>query len=479
MALLHFSDQSLARTKLHIFVTRLALIITLWVGLGLIGLGLGAAQARGTPDGFADLVEELSPSVVNISTSKNVGGFGDSENMEPFRRNLGQQAIAMGSGFIISRDGFVVTNNHVIDEADSIKVTLSDGTEYSASIVGVDRETDIAVLKIEDATEKLPFVSWGDSINARVGDWVVAIGNPFGLGGSVSAGIISARNRDIDSGTYDDYIQTDAAINRGNSGGPLFNMKGEVIGMNTAIFSQTGGSVGVGFAIPADLAQPVVSQLITYGETHRGWLGVTLGELTQTRAKELGLDSPNGALVLSVRSSSPALRAGFRADDVVILFNGRVIKNSRDLTRAVADTPVGKTVNAKIMRGGKQMVLRVTVDRREKALRQLSSLNPSTNLPAGAATTSGLTLQEPTPEVRRLYGLAEDTKGIVVTAIDPSSPAARVLQIGDVILEIGWNKISNPFDAVDKFEQLRALNSGPIQIYVQRGDSLFYELIKP
>jgi serine protease Do len=436
-----------------------------------------SAAVRGTPDGFADLVEQLSPAVVNISTTKNTGGVGKGEEMEPYRGKLGQQSMSMGSGFIISADGVVVTNNHVIDKADNILVKMNDGHEYEAVVVGVDRETDIAVLRIKNPKDKLPYVSWGDSVNARVGDWVVAIGNPFGLGGSVSAGIISARNRDIESGTYDDYIQTDAAINRGNSGGPLFNMDGRVIGMNTAIFSQTGGSVGVGFAIPADLAGQVVKQLVEFGETRRGWLGVTLDELDRDKAALLNLDNTNGALVESVRDASPALAAGFKPDDVVILFDNKRITNTRDLTRAVADTPVGKTVKARVIRNGKKIYLTVTVTRREDVRRVLSSYTP--DIPEGASLASGLILQEPTEEIRQLFGLAADVKGVVVTAVDADSPAANVLLPGDVILEIAWEKINNPFDAANKFKMLRKVNPGPIQVYVQRGDLLFYELIQP
>ncbi len=444
----------------------------------LSSLGTSASAAiRGTPDGFADLVEELSPAVVYISTSKNTGQFTSGEKMEPYQRKLGKQSLSMGAGFIISADGVVVTNNHVIDKADNILVTMIDGHEYEAKVMGIDRETDIAVLKIKNPKGKLAFVSWGDSDKARVGDWVVAIGNPFGLGGSVSAGIISARNRDIESGTYDDYIQTDAAINKGNSGGPLFDMDGQVIGVNTAIFSQTGGSVGVGFAIPADLAEQVVKQLLEFGETRRGWLGVTLQELDREKAMQLGLRDQKGALVEIVRASSPASAAGFKADDVVILFDNKRITSTRDLTRAVADTPVGKTVKARVIRNGKKIDLTVTVTRREDVRRVLSSYQP--DLPEGAVLAAGLILQDPTEEIRLLYGLSPNVSGVVVTAVDSQSPAANFIRPGDVILEIGWEKIENPFDAAEKFDLYQKLNSSPIQVYIQRGDSLLYETIQP
>ncbi len=471
-----FNDRILHSLQNLLHPLAIVILISIY-SLSLIGAQASAA-IRGTPDGFADLVEELSPAVVYISTSKNMGQFTSSENMEPYQRKLGKQSLSMGAGFIITADGVVVTNNHVIDKADNILVTMIDGHEYEAKVIGIDRETDIAVLRIKDPKGKLPYVSWGNSDKARVGDWVVAIGNPFGLGGSVSAGIISARNRDIESGTYDDYIQTDAAINKGNSGGPLFDMSGRVIGVNTAIFSQTGGSVGVGFAIPADLAEKVVVQLLEFGETRRGWLGVTLQELDREKAIQLGLGDQKGALVEIVRSSSPASAAGFKADDVVILFDNKPITNTRDLTRAVADTPVGKTVKARVIRNGKKVDLTVTVTRREDVRRVLSGFQPD-DLPEGAVMAAGMILQDPTEEIRLLYGLAPNVTGVVVTGVDSQSPAANFIRPGDVILEIGWEKIENPFDAAEKFDLYQKLNSSPIQVYIQRGDSLLYETIQP
>ncbi|MGD9800059.1 MAG: trypsin-like peptidase domain-containing protein, partial [Parvularculaceae bacterium] len=265
-----------------------------------------AAPQRGTPDSFADLAEQLAPAVVNISSAQKVPG-GKGETASPLQKKFAPQAVSLGSGFIVDPKGIVVTNNHVIDNADQVTVTMSDGREFKAAIRAVDRETDIAVLELETPPAKLPYVNFGDSNTARVGDWVMAIGNPFGLGGTVTVGIISARNRDIDAGNFDDFIQTDAAINRGNSGGPLFDMTGKVIGINTAIYSQTGGSVGVGFAVPADLASVVVDQLLAHGETRRGWLGVSIDEMTPKLATELGFERPRGAVVSVVRPNSPAL----------------------------------------------------------------------------------------------------------------------------------------------------------------------------
>ena len=397
--------------------------------------------------------------------------------MPPCNVNSVAPPWRLGSGFIIDPKGIVVTNNHVIDNADDITVALNDGREISAKVRGRDRETDLAVLELQSTGAKFPYVSFGSEECARVGDKVIAIGNPFGLGGSVTQGIVSARNRDIQSGgQYDDFIQTDAAINRGNSGGPLFDLNGRVIGVNTAIYSQTGGSVGVGFAVPSDLAQTVVRQLLDFGETRRGWLGVSIDELTPELVSSLGLRSSSGALVTVVRPSSPAAAAGVRANDVIVKFNRRAVEDVRDLTRAVADTPVGSVAPMEIIREGKKMTVSVRVERRET---RLSALGGAGILPAGAAKGSGITLQEPTEELKRAYGLPANVKGVVVTSVDPESDAAITLQPGDVILEIGWERVSRPEAAIDKLKQLKIENFGPVQIYVQRGDLLFYESFQP
>ncbi len=436
----------------------------------------GSALARGAPESFADLAERLTPSVVNISSSQQIRGAASGELGE-LQKKFTRQPVSLGSGFIIDASGIVVTNNHVIDNADEITVKLHDGREFRASVTGRDRETDLAVLQLDASGVKFPFVGFGDGASARVGDWVIAIGNPFGLGGSVTVGIVSARNRDINSGQYDDFIQTDAAINRGNSGGPLFDLDGRVIGVNTAIFSQTGGSVGVGFAIPADLSQTVVTQLLDFGETRRGWLGVSIDDMTPELAKTLGLRKPEGAVVTLVRPNSPAADAGVEANDVVLAFNRHQVTSVRDLTRAVADTPIGTRAPMVVLRDGKRVTLSVTVDRRET--RMLLSARAGAVLPTSAAKGSGLTLQEPTDEIKRAFGLPTNIEGVVVTAVDPDSPAAIVLQPGDVILEIGWERITRPGAAVSKLDKLRNRNSGPVQIYVQRGDLLFYESLRP
>jgi serine protease Do len=434
------------------------------------------AQRRGAPDSFADLAERLTPAVVNISSSQNLAGARATGELEELQRKFRSQPVSLGSGFLIDPAGIVVTNNHVIDNADEITVTLHDGREFRAHVRGRDSETDLAVLEITDAQTRFPYVEWGGEDYARVGDWVIAIGNPFGLGGSVTVGIVSARNRDIHSGRYDDYIQTDAAINRGNSGGPLFDMEGKVIGVNTAIYSQTGASVGVGFSIPSDLAHSIVDQLLEYGETQRGWLGAKIQDVTPELAARLGLSRPAGALVTQVFSDSPAAEAGIQPDDVVLAFNSQDVSNMRDLMRAVADAPVGADAPLVVLRDGRRITLTVKVDRRELQVLSSVGLPPAHQ---NAAVSSGLTLEEPTEENKRAFGLPHNVEGVVVTAVDPDSPAAVILQPGDIILEIGWEKVTRPIAAADKLAKLRNLNRGPVQVYIQRGDLLFYESLTP
>ncbi|MDP6218268.1 MAG: Do family serine endopeptidase, partial [Alphaproteobacteria bacterium] len=338
--------------------------------LGVLALCLAIlnspAQAADRPDSFADLAERLSPAVVNISTSMVVNNgsrpdlprFPEGSPFEDFfkefeDRGQARRTQSLGSGFIIDSSGIVVTNNHVIENADKISVILANDEVFEAELIGRDQKTDIAVLKIDPGNTRLSAVSFGDSDKLRVGDWVIAIGNPFGLGGTVTAGIVSARGRDIGSGPYDDFIQTDASINRGNSGGPLFNLDGDVIGINTAIFSQSGGSVGIGFAISANLATQVVQQLQDFGRTRRGWLGVFIQEVTEDIAESLGLKTANGALVASVTENGPADKAGLQAGDVILKFDGQAVEKSRDLPRIVAETAVEKTVEVELVRDGK------------------------------------------------------------------------------------------------------------------------------
>lgn len=442
------------------------------------GLAVEAAPVvRGGPGGFADLAESLIPAVVNISTAQRTPGSASSSDLAPLQKKFGPRAVSLGSGFLISPNGIVVTNNHVIDNADEISVTLSDGREFKANVRGVDRETDIAVLQLEATGVRFPSVQFGDSSKARVGDWVIAIGNPFGLGGTVTVGIVSARNRDIEAGNFDDFIQTDAAINRGNSGGPLFDTAGKVIGINTAIYSQTGGSVGVGFAVPSELADLVVEQLLQYGETRRGWLGVSIQEVTAKMAADLGFDRPRGAIVTVVRTGSPAAAAGVKQNDVILEFNRRPVNSVRDLTRAVAETPVGSVAQIILLRGKQRMTLAVKLERREQSA-GIASLSGG-SLPAGAARGAGLTLEPTTPAVREAFGVPADVEGVVITAVDPESEAAINLIPGDVILEVGWERVKRPEAVVDRLAKLRNLNSGPVQIFVRRGDVAFYVPLRP
>ncbi|MEL6481195.1 MAG: Do family serine endopeptidase, partial [Pseudomonadota bacterium] len=365
------------------------------LGTAVTTLAPSETQAQARPGSFADLAERLSPAVVNISTAQKVEQAERGEQQVPegtpfedlfrdfFERGRPQgprQVQSLGSGFVISAEGYVVTNNHVIEEADEITVNFADGSSLPAELVGTDPKTDIALLKIEP-TQPLEFVKFGDSEASRVGDWVLAIGNPFGLGGSVSAGIISARDRNINAGPYDDFIQTDAAINRGNSGGPLFNLDGEVIGVNTAIISPTGGSIGIGFAVPSAIAENVVAQLQEFGQTKRGWLGVRIQTVNDELAEALGLDRPQGALVADVTSEGPAEEGGIEAGDVILKFDGKDISEMRDLPRIVAETAVGSTVRVVVFRKGKTQSVKVTLG----LLEEQASVTPAALQPAEEA----------------------------------------------------------------------------------------------
>jgi serine protease Do len=360
---------------------------------------------------------------------------------EPSRR-----AQSLGSGFIIDAAGIVVTNNHVIENADEISVILANDESFQAKVIGRDAKTDIAVLRIDPGDSKLTAVSFGNSDGLRVGDWVMAIGNPFGLGGTVTAGIVSARGRDIGSGPYDDFIQTDASINRGNSGGPLFNLDGEVIGINTAIFSQTGGSVGIGFAISANLATQVVGQLQNYGRTRRGWLGVFIQEVTEDIADSLGLDSAKGALIASVTEAGPADEAGLQAGDVIIRFDGKDVVKSRDLPRIVAETPVETTVDVEVKRGGEQKTLSVTLGELEQAENGglLSRTQSKEKTNDTRIENIGLTVAPLTEELAEKFDLDTGETGIVVVDVTEGSPAAdKGVQPGDIIRRLNQSAITS------------------------------------
>ena len=422
------------------------------------------AIARAAPESFADLAEKLLPAVVNISTTQKITTTGGErslppgmpfeeffkefeDRMRPEGRPRSRPAQSLGSGFIVNKAGYVVTNNHVIRDADEILIRMQDDTEFAATLVGTDPKTDIAVLKFDPRDVDVPVVTFGDSDKTRVGDWVVAIGNPFGLGGTVTAGIVSARGRDIGQGPYDDFIQTDAAINKGNSGGPLFNLDGEVIGVNTVIFSQSGGSVGIGFAVSSALADPVVEQLREFGRTRRGWLGVRIQEVTDEVAESLSLDGVRGALVAHVEEKGPAKAAGIRAGDVILKFNDRDVGSMRELPRIVAQTAVSEDVPVELWRGGK--IVRVTANIGELEEAEKTVLLASGGRQPQTATLKrveslGLELSSISEDMRKKFSLGDGPKGVVVTEVDQNGPSARDLRPGDVIVEVQQTPVTSP-----------------------------------
>ena len=426
---------------------------------------ISTAHSKSAPDSFADLAEKLMPSVVNISTTQTVKTtsnnnpfpfqfppgspfgemFKDFENQQPKER----KASALGSGFIIKEDGTVITNNHVIANAEDILVRVGD-KEYKAKLVGADPYMDIAVLKMT-TQDKFKPVKFGDSDLARVGDWAMAIGNPFGLGGTVTAGIISARNRDINLTRYDDFIQTDASINQGNSGGPLFNLKGEVIGINTAILGQS-GSIGIGFAIPANAASSVINQLIEFGETKRGWLGVRIQEVTKEIAEVEKLKKPQGALVASVGENSPADKAGVKAGDIILEFDGKKIDTMRKLPKVVANTKVGKSVQLKIWRNKKSIIKKLTLGRLESSEEFKEKKTKTVQNKEESIKSLKISVREVNEEDISSRNLNKNTKGVVITNIENKSPLANVLSVDDIIIEVQKNpvkKLSDLKDIVD------------------------------
>lgn len=444
-------------------------VTALVAGAMLAGASAGAAAARSMPGSFADLAAELTPAVVNISTTQRVennggGGFDfqfppgspfeeffkeflernrPGQNGQPAPRGPRRQVTSLGSGFVIDADGLIVTNNHVIADADEITVRFKDGTKLSAEVVGKDAKTDLAVLRVKSDTP-LPSLKWGDSDAARVGDWVLAIGNPFGLGGSVTAGIVSARGRDINSGPYDDFIQTDASINRGNSGGPLFNVDGEVIGINTAIFSPSGGSVGIGFAIPAAIAKNVINQLAKYGRTRRGWLGVRIQTVTDEIAEGLGLEEAKGALVAGVTDDGPASAAGIQAGDVILKFDGKEVPEMRLLPRMVAGAAIGEAVPVEVWRNGSMRTLEVELGELEEAEARMAAVDPAKPESSREVELLGMTLADITPELREKYELGEDETGLVVVNVGAASGAAeKGIRVGDVIVEVANEKVES------------------------------------
>jgi serine protease Do len=439
---------------------------------------------------LADIIERVQPAVVNISTERNVTSgpavfsgpdprafqgtpFDDLLRrffeMNPNGGPRVQKAQALGSGFIIDSSGYIVTNNHVIDGADDIKVTLTDGTEYEATVKGRDPATDLALLKVE-AKQPLPYVMFGDSGHARVGEWVVAVGNPFGLGGTATAGIISARGRDIHSGPFDDYLQIDAPINMGNSGGPVFDMNGQVIGINTAIYSPSGGSVGIGFAIPAAMAQPIVAQLRDGGEVQRGWLGVEIQELDADAADSLGLADAKGALVASVAPDSPAAKAGIKPGDVIRSFDGKPVDHIKDLTRLVAATGEDK-VPLEVWRHGKLTKVSAKITRKDSDDAQLA-FNPKAQADHDAGDGKlGLALAPVDAQARAQFQLEDTAKGAVIMGVRPDSPAAdEGLRPGDVIEMVNQQEVTGPQQVVDAAKQAVDQNRKALLLLVRRGD---------
>lgn len=433
------------------------------------------ANARPAPESFADLADKLLPTVVNISTSQMVAerqgpdfqfppGSPFEDLFRDFMERNGQggpggeapqrrRATALGSGFIISADGYIVTNNHVIDGADEITVRLHDGDTLDAELIGRDPKTDVALLKVEPK-EDLPFVKWGDSDEARIGDWAMAIGNPFGLGGTVTAGIISARNRDINQGPYDDFIQTDASINRGNSGGPLFNLDGDVIGINSAIYSPSGGSVGIGFAIPSGIAQSVVDQLKEYGRTRRGWLGVHIQTVTEDIADSVGLDEATGAMVAGVAEDGPAKEAGITQGDVILSFDGKTVESMRRLPRIVAETKIGKDVDVVIWRDGEKQTVQVELGELEEEVVATSADSSQEEQAPVVAEASidelGIKVANVDESLRQRYSLAEGTEGVIVTEVSGDSYAAeKGVRPGDIIIEASHSAIKSVEDVVN------------------------------
>ncbi|HXZ47079.1 MAG TPA: Do family serine endopeptidase [Pseudolabrys sp.] len=443
---------------------------------------ISPALARG-PDGIADVAEQVIDAVVNVSTKQSVDlrsgampqlppGSPFEEFFEEFfknRRGQGGQnghnsdtptprrVNSLGSGFIIDASGLVVTNNHVIADADEVNVILNDGTTLKAEVIGRDQKTDLALLKVT-STKPLKAVKFGDSDKLRLGEWVIAIGNPFSLGGTVTAGIVSARNRDIQSGPYDNYIQTDAAINRGNSGGPLFNLNGEVIGVNTAIISPSGGSIGIGFAVPSKTVVPVIDQLREFKEVRRGWLGVRIQQVSDEIAESLSIKPARGALVAGIDDKGPAKPAGIEPGDVIVKFDGKDVKEMRDLPKIVADTPVGKDVEVVVIRKGKEEKRTVKLgrleDEKQASLDAKKDAVPDTKPVVKKAL--GLDLANLTDELRKKHNIKDKVKGVLITGVEPNSPAAeKRLAPGMVIAEVQQQPVANATEVQQRIEKLK------------------------
>jgi serine protease Do len=478
-------------------------------GLGAAALVLmlapASSQMRG-PNSVAPVAEKLIDAVVNISTSQTLKGpegvplpkvpkgapfeefFEDFFNRKGGRSPSDRKVSSLGSGFVIDgKEGIVVTNNHVIEGADEIIVNFNDGSKLKVEkVLGKDTKTDLAVLKVSPK-KPLPAVAFGSSTRLRVGDWVMAIGNPFGLGGSVTVGIISAKQRDINSGPYDDYLQTDAAINKGNSGGPLFNMDGEVIGVNTAIISPTGGSIGIGFAVPSDTATVVIDQLRQFGETRRGWLGVKIQTITDDIAEASGVKENGGALVASVTPGSPAAKAGIQDGDVILKFDGKDVTSMRGLPRLVAQTPIGKDVDVELLRKGQKLTMKVAVGRlaeENEPVKASAKEGPKSKgkgkdrdkdsgksaPPSGRPSLFGLVLAPLNDELREKHSIGKDVKGVIVLEVDPASPAAeKGVKVGDVIVEVAQEAVSSLDDIAKSVDRVKKAGRKNVLLRVEDG----------
>ena len=460
-----------------------------------LAMGTGEALARPAPDSFADLAAKLLPTVVNIATTQTLKAPPSSAlpNVPPgspledlFKNFLGPNAdrprhiTSLGSGFVIDPAGYIVTNNHVIEDSDQITVTLNDGSSLPAKIVGRDTKTDLALLKVTPK-KPLPATHFGDSDKARIGDWVMAIGDPFGLGSTVTAGIVSARNRDINAGPYDDFIQTDAPINRGNSGGPLFDMDGNVIGINSAIFSPSGGSVGIGFSIPSNMARDVVAQLKQFGVAKRGWIGVRIQQVTDEIAQGMGLPNAQGALVADVTAGGPAQKAGLQNGDVVVGFDNKPVADSRELPRIVAATPIGKTVNIDVLRKGKKQSYKILIAKLDESAPDKPGKKlppPAPPKPKSKISQLGLSLVPLDDAARAKFKLARNVQGVVVSDVDPDSPAAdKNFRPGDVIVEVQSQPVKDPADVETRVDaDVKAGKKVELMLVSRNGDLTYVGL---
>jgi serine protease Do len=455
------------------------------------------AEGRAPPDGFADLTAQLLPTVVNIATSQTLNaprgrpGAPDLPPGSPLadlfkdflgpKQNAPRHVSSLGSGFIIDKTGYIVTNNHVIEDADQITVTLNNGQTLPAKLVGRDDKTDLALLKVTPKSP-LPYAHFGDSDKARIGDWVIAIGNPFGLGSTVTAGIVSARNRDINAGPYDDFIQTDASINRGNSGGPLFDAQGNVVGVNSAIFSPSGGSVGIGFSIPANLAKEVIGQLRQFGGARRGWIGVRIQALTDDIAEGFGLPNAHGAIITNITPNGPAAKAGMKNGDLVVGYDGKAVADSRALSRMVADTPIGKTTNIDVLRGGQKSSLKITIARlNESPMKPPPGMKkaPPPKVASSKLQRLGLALRLLDGNARNQYHIDPKVQGVVVANVDSGSPAEeKNIRTGDVIVAVHNQPVRSPDDVVKRVDADAKAGAKVVLLLINRDGALTYVALK-